>query len=65
MHIIANGSRLEVELTESQALELIEKLSKAVAHSKQVGGAWFAQGATLEHKDNHAAGRVTFRVERP
>lgn len=65
MHIIANGSRLELELTEAGALELIEKLSKAVRHSQKVGGAWFAEGLTVENTTGQqAAGRITVRVER-
>lgn len=64
MHIIVNGSRLELELTEAGALELIEELSKAVQHTQKVGGAWFAKGLTVEGNGKHAAGRITVRVER-
>lgn len=65
MHIIASNSRLELELTEAGALELIEELSKAVRHSQKVGGAWFAKPLTVTDPTGFtAAGRITVRVER-
>lgn len=64
MHIIVSGSRLELELTQTAAVDLIEQLSKAVQHSQATGQAWFAQGVTVEHNNQHAAGRITVRVEK-
>lgn len=64
MHIIVSGSRLELELTETQALQLIEQLSKGVAHCKKTGQAWFANGLTVEGNGKQAAGRITIRIEK-
>lgn len=65
MKIQAAGARLELSLSEEEALRMIEMLSKGVLKSRIAGSAWFAEGLVVENRDGEqAAGRITIRVEK-
>ena len=63
MILTVSGSRLELDLTKAEALQLIERLSRAVAHANRASSAWFADGIVVEAAGNQSAGRITIRVE--
>lgn len=62
MNIEINGNRVEIEMTQEQALEMIANLSKAVAHAGKTGMGYFCEGATLENQSVVSPARATIRV---
>lgn len=64
MHVVTFDSRIELELTQEQALKMIADLSALVGKANQTGEAWVATAATVEKAgvSSPAPGRITLRV---
>jgi len=64
MEIITSNGRIELEMTEREALEFAENLIKAARKEKPQGlQAWWAQGVVFSNNSGQSIpGRITVRV---
>lgn len=64
MEITKLKGRIDLDMNQEQALELIEELSKMVRRSMQIGEGYINKGVILTEGENSVAGRFTIRVSK-
>lgn len=64
MEITKLNGRIELDMNQEQALELIEELSKMVKRSMQIGEGYINKGVIFTEGENSVAGRLTIRVSK-
>ena len=64
MEITKLNGRIDLDMNQEQALELIEELSKMVRRSMQTGEGYNTKDVIITEGENSVAGRFTIRVSK-
>lgn len=65
MIIDTSNSRIALNLSQEEALQMIKDLSEMIIHSNKTGNAWKGQGVVMDNENGQQSpGRFIMRVEK-